>query len=229
MEKRFQKILSVIGICIYLSLPAYGQVEVSWKCTPCHVSLSDALPKGHEAFTSSSCAGCHRKEGKADLLGKSIHLVHFSKNAEMINDCLSCHIPPKKEEEAFHQGNLGPIFSSWMSSPHLDSVHKENGVYCLDCHKTYTDPFEARDTQEECVRCHGNYDALIRKTEKTHYKNNPHKSHYVDLKCSICHKGHVPFSDYCADCHSFGYKWEKKLGDSLGGKQKKVEICQLTP
>ncbi len=81
-----------------------------------------------------------------------------------------------------------------------------NGVYCLGCHTNYMDEFEAAETKDNCIQCHGGYDELAKKPTKTAYENNPHKSHFPDLKCDACHRGHGEFVDYCAECHTFGYK-----------------------
>jgi hypothetical protein len=195
----------------------FSQTAPQWKCAPCHDPLSKALPANHKAYTEKSCAMCHKEGGKGAPLGKIVHTAHLTKMPGTMSDCLACHTPAKGDEQAFAGGALAPFFSSWMKSPYLDSAHKDKGVYCTGCHKTYTDPFEARDTQEGCTKCHGDYDALLKASVKSSYEKNPHKSHYVDLRCNLCHKGHSKFTDYCAQCHQFGYKWEKK--GAVSGKK----------
>jgi hypothetical protein len=208
------KSIVVIAITAVLALfsgqSTFGQATLAWKCAPCHDPLAKVLPANHKSYTEKTCAMCHKEGGKGALLGKVVHMSHLAKKPDSMKDCLACHTPVKGEEEAFASGTLAPFFNSWMKSPYLDNAHKEKGVYCTDCHKSYTDPFEARDTRGQCVKCHGDYDALIKAAGKSSYVNNPHKSHYVDLRCNLCHKGHSKFEDYCAQCHQFGYKWEKK-------------------
>jgi hypothetical protein len=204
------------GLVFFFTQPCFGQTVPQWKCAPCHDPLSKTLPASHKAYPEKTCAVCHKEGGKGAPLGRLAHMAHLTKTPDTMKDCLACHTPAKGEEQAFAGGALAPIFNSWMKSPYLDSAHKEKGVYCTGCHATYTDPFEARDTQQQCIKCHGDYDALL-KTGKSSYEKNPHKSHYVDLRCNLCHKGHSNFTDYCAQCHQFGYKWEKK--GTVSGKK----------
>lgn len=219
MIVRYLIIVAVVAAFALTSAEsAFSQAAPAWKCTPCHDPLSKVLPANHKSFSEKTCATCHKAGGKGGALGKVVHAAHLTKKADLIKDCLGCHAPPKGEEGAFAGEALAPFFASWMSSSFLDSAHKEKGVYCTECHKNYIDPFEARETQDQCVKCHGDYDALLKSAKKSTYEKNPHKSHYVDLRCNLCHKGHSQFTDYCAQCHQFGYKWEKKKGAMSGGK-----------
>lgn len=123
--------------------------------------------------------------------------------------CTACHAEELPGEVPENHRAYASIFLSWRDSDHLDSFHRENGVMCSDCHRNYEDPYEARETQNRCTGCHGDYDELARKTDGASFSANPHESHYIDLKCSLCHKGHSTFVDFCAECHSFGFSWEK--------------------
>jgi len=164
---------------------------------------------------------CHKINGKAKPMGEKIHLVHLQKKPDTMANCFSCHIARKTGEVIFpgyptikaDKESMQPkitFFDSWMQSPYLDNLHRKGGVYCLGCHTNYMDELEATETQEKCIQCHGNYDELIAKTTTLKYQNNPHKSHYPDLKCSVCHHGHKEFTDYCAQCHQFGYKAKER-------------------
>ncbi len=190
------------------------------KCSGCHKHLSFLLPASHKNYkitSTSVCVTCHKPKGKGKPLGEKIHVVHLSKKPEVMDKCLACHTTNKEGQVAFSsypdmKGDQSGMeatrafFNSWMSSPYLDHSHRKRGVYCLGCHSNYLDEFEADETQEGCVKCHGNYEKLIELTANAPYEKNPHKSHYVDLKCSVCHRGHKEFTDYCKSCHHFGYK-----------------------
>jgi hypothetical protein len=190
------------------------------KCSGCHKNLSSVLPASHKNYKitgTSVCFTCHKPKGKGKPLGEKIHVVHLAKKPDVMDKCLSCHTANKGGQVAFPsypdmKGDKSsmqasrPFFDSWMSSPYLDHSHGKKGVYCLGCHSNYLDEFEADETQEGCVKCHGNYEELIERTANAPYEKNPHKSHYVDLKCRVCHHGHKEFADYCKQCHHFGYK-----------------------
>jgi fumarate reductase flavoprotein subunit len=83
----------------------------------------------------------------------------------------------------------------------LADRHKAKGVPCEGCHKD-TPPKAVE--MKTCLGCHGDYKALAAKTQ--HVEPNPHASHEGELACGACHHGHKPGEDYCARCHSFGYK-----------------------
>jgi len=189
------------------------------KCASCH-KTAKILPASHKSYSlkaTDKCFSCHKKEGKAAPLGEKIHSSHLEKSPATMKNCFACHQADKQGEVSFagHPGmkaskeampGIHPYFASWKSSGHLDASHREKGFYCLHCHSDYVDEYAAGDTQAGCTGCHGGDAEMIKKTEKTKYSHNPHKSHYVDLKCSACHRGHKPFVDYCAQCHPFGYK-----------------------
>ncbi len=189
------------------------------KCSGCHRALLPLLPASHKGYKitgPSACFTCHRPKGKAKPLGERIHTLHLERKPGVMNRCLSCHTVNKQGAAAFSfpgmkadQARMEAVrdfFKSWASSPYLDHLHKEKGVYCLGCHSNYLDEVEAGETQEGCIRCHGGYEEMIKRTAKSCYEKNPHKSHYIDLKCGVCHHGHGPFTDYCAKCHNFGFK-----------------------
>ena len=224
MGRSLFSILSTILFVVLFSFPAFGQKAASIKCVSCHKTPAKILPATHKAYkleNTSSCFGCHKPEGKAPPLGEKIHGTHLQKAGNTMKNCLSCHTAAKAGEVLFpsypdmkgakdRMPALFASFSSWTTSSFLDHSHQQKGVYCMGCHKNYVDEYEASDTQAQCVKCHGDYEEMIKKTGKTTYENNPHKSHFVDLKCSACHHSHGEFEDYCGKCHSFGYKAPKR-------------------
>lgn len=200
--------------------PALAQKHSPIKCISCHKSAAQILPASHKAYKLDStgpCFACHKPEGKAKPLGEKVHTVHLQKSAPTMKNCIACHTPgaggkitfpsrPNMKTTKDRMVAVAPFFASWTTSAFLDNSHQQKGLYCLGCHKDYVDEDQATDTQAQCVQCHGDYDEMIKKTTKSTYENNPHKSHFVDLKCSACHRGHKEFEDSCAKCHSFGYK-----------------------
>lgn len=213
-----KNIIFVFAMFLSILIPSqvvFAQKQVPIRCSGCHERLSTVLPSSHKNYKGdnlSLCFSCHKTDGKKTLLGEKIHVSHLQKEPDTMKDCVSCHIANKDGEVTFpnypnmkgdksRMQTILPFFNSWMSSSYLDNNHKKKGVYCLDCHTTYLDEFEVFETQERCIKCHGNYDELIKLTAKAPYGNNPHKSHYVDLKCNVCHHGHKEFTNFCAKCH----------------------------
>lgn len=194
-----------------------GQKRVPVRCTGCHKRLLTVLPASHKKYNLSLCFSCHKRDGKGGSLGEKIHVAHLEKKTDAMKDCLSCHIPnrdgkvvfpsyPDTKSDKGRMQSMLPFFNLWMSSSYLDHNHRKKGIYCVGCHTNYLDENEVTETQAKCIECHGNYDELIRLTAKAPYEANPHKSHLVDLRCSVCHHGHRGFTDFCAKCHSFGFK-----------------------
>ncbi|NPU84361.1 MAG: cytochrome c3 family protein [Syntrophaceae bacterium] len=91
---------------------------------------------------------------------------------------------------------------SWAAEQEfLADRHKAKEIPCEGCHKE-TPPKAVE--MKTCLGCHGEYKALAAKTQ--HVEPNPHASHEGELACGACHHGHKPGEDYCAKCHSFGFK-----------------------
>ncbi len=84
----------------------------------------------------------------------------------------------------------------------LADRHKAAGIECNSCHKE-TPPKEAVKT-EVCTGCHGDYDALAKRSEKV--EPNPHESHEGKIECGMCHHSHRVSDNYCSRCHAFGFK-----------------------
>ena len=84
----------------------------------------------------------------------------------------------------------------------LGEKHQKSGVQCAGCHKEM--PPKANVTMAACFTCHGDYAKLAEKTKKM--ERNPHSHHLDELECDKCHHVHKASTDYCAQCHKFGYK-----------------------
>ncbi|MCL1926822.1 MAG: cytochrome c3 family protein [Syntrophorhabdaceae bacterium] len=203
----------------FLATGVFAQKDAPVKCAQCHKDTK-ILPDSHKKYSlraTGKCFVCHKADGKTKPLGESIHVAHLEKSSSAMKNCLSCHTASKDGEVTFPSypnmkvskdtmPDLYKYFESWMASDLLVGSHRRNGAYCLDCHKDYTDEYMAGDTKSACAGCHGDDEEMAKKTAGTKYMHNPHKSHYVDLKCSACHSGHKPFEDFCAQCHPFNYK-----------------------
>ena len=93
----------------------------------------------------------------------------------------------------------------------LADRHVARGMKCTACHvDAKGGALKAANTDYGvCATCHGDYNAMIKKTDAK-YKNsgqpNPHAQHDGALPCTECHKGHKASVNYCAQCHSFVYK-----------------------
>jgi len=84
----------------------------------------------------------------------------------------------------------------------LVDKHKAVGVECSSCHKE-APPKQAVPTVV-CTGCHGDYDAIAKRSEKV--EPNPHDSHEGKLDCAVCHHSHKESELYCSRCHAFGLK-----------------------
>lgn len=94
-----------------------------------------------------------------------------------------------------------PVFSAGQGAER----HAKAGVVCEACHG----PDKAKPAVPElktCAACH-DVDAIVAKTEKVK-PANPHVSpHYgKELECTNCHSMHGESTDYCTQCHNFGFK-----------------------
>jgi len=62
-------------------------------------------------------------------------------------------------------------------------------------------------TKQQCMRCHGSYAELAKKTASLNV--NPHRSHLGEVDCVQCHKPTQAKPELmCNSCHKF--KLEKK-------------------
>jgi hypothetical protein len=186
-------------------------------CSACHEPLRTALPEGHRPIENDSlpsCLSCHSelsaKGGRSFDL--TIHSAHYSAEAFRDN-CWACHrmnengqfelsgvegMKGIKVEKPLVE-KMAPYFRSGASSKYLDHIHSGYDVGCASCHEK---PFpDSRASMDQCLNCHVSYEHVAKLTEAV--KPNPHRSHYEDLRCTICHKAHEPSVLYCNQCHKF--------------------------
>ena len=91
---------------------------------------------------------------------------------------------------------------TWAAVMFLGDRHKNAGIVCAGCHQE--NPPSKPAPTATCFQCHGDYPKLAERTQKL--PENPHESHLGDLDCDKCHHAHKSSTDYCAECHSFGFK-----------------------
>ncbi|MDR0588019.1 MAG: cytochrome c3 family protein [Burkholderiales bacterium] len=92
------------------------------------------------------------------------------------------------------------VFAAPMTIPM--GKHLEKGVTCAQCHKE--NPPAKAVPFEKCESCHGNNDAMAKRTEKV--EPNPHFNHLGDVTCTECHKNHSESVLICSNCHKFNLK-----------------------
>ena len=99
-------------------------------------------------------------------------------------------------------GGLFPVYTWAEESPLLVARHKSAGLACGACHG------ESRPEKEPpaagCVRCHGDLAMMGERTRAA--IPNPHASHKGEVECRMCHHAHRPSTDWCAQCHAFGFR-----------------------
>ncbi len=218
---------AVIFVCLFLSARyAFCAPQTApFTCGACHQKAPKALPlshKGYDMKNTSMCFVCHRLKGKAKPLGEKIHLIHMQRGSDPVSDCLSCHAATAQGEVLFpglgmkaaadRMTKLKSLFVSAATSEYLDHRHGEKGISCPQCHSSrdYIEGSKEPDPQAQCVKCHGDFPEMAKKTANASYEQNPHKTHLPDLECSACHHGHRAFEDACSTCHNFGFKAPKK-------------------
>ncbi len=188
-------------------------------CAGCHddnaISL---LPSSHQNYAlqnTNVCFDCHAGEQKT--IGDKIHRLHAAESPDPMNDCFSCHAVTPEGMVVF-PGKSVQICRSRMSvlkshirssmsagSNLLGQHHYQQGISCRECHADYLTEVLASNVQ--CVKCHGGYNEMIKKTEKSLYENNPHYApHMPGLRCAACHRAHREFKDICTPCHEYGYR-----------------------
>ena len=86
----------------------------------------------------------------------------------------------------------------------LADRHVWRGLQCDACHEPDM-KVKMNGDLEVCTSCHGDYAAMIKRTEGR-FETNPHAQHEGLLPCTECHKGHKPGVNYCGGCHNFEYK-----------------------
>ena len=87
-----------------------------------------------------------------------------------------------------------------MANTFLADRHAQRGLDCSACHQETPPQYEV--DIERCQTCHGDYDALAKRTDATQ-PYNPHQTHLGEPECSDCHKGHQTPVLVCNDCHVY--------------------------
>ncbi len=195
-------------------------------CNDCHDSLGDVLTDDHPSINTDGLENCLRCHAKVFAQGgKSfdfiIHIAHYSSPSENIKkditkNCWSCHRLDEnrvfslkgvkrglgiKIEKAMVEKQEA-YFRSWADSEYLDHKHAGNNATCRSCHETYFP--DSRASMGQCLLCHINYEHIAELTNGV--VPNPHRSHYEDLRCTLCHKAHQSSGLYCNKCHEFELK-----------------------
>ena len=189
------------------------QAAVPQGCAACHERLADITGADHPEIAMGgiqNCRACHVTDGDASALSGIIHREHFSKS-DFSGDCWSCHYL----DDTGGFNNIGdgkkiavtkdavdrmmPYFRTWADSTFLDHTHAGADIDCAGCHNTFFP--NSGLSLEDCLKCHGSYEDLSGTTREV--EPNPHDSHYMDLRCTLCHKGHGDSVLYCNTCHEF--------------------------
>ncbi len=156
----------------------------------CAVIALAAGPTRDPSAKGNDCATCH--QAGLPLLAK-----HPSTKTNKLSDCMDCH------EKGTDDTIIGIIPGS-----HL---HQLAGVTCVDCHgssgKAGSTTKPVAVDMDKCLSCHGSGEKVAALTAKVK-PQNPHRStHYnTDLDCNVCHQQHAKSEDFCAECHTFGFK-----------------------
>jgi len=202
-----------------------GQEILSTKkvragCTECHEKLTEVLPEEHIAIAQGNlikCIECHSGKGSSGdvTFDRIIHLAHYSIE-DSPESCWSCHeidnkglftligVENKKGPDIDREivEKMGSYFLSWATSDFLDNKHAKKNLNCMPCHESSFPDWAP--TMDECFTCHVSYEHVSMLTKDV--EPNPHLSHYVDLRCTVCHKSHEASKLYCDKCHKYNLK-----------------------
>ena len=166
------------------------EIDEPLECAECHTWEQHATEPKPEA-----CADCH------DDVQVFTHQLD-----EM--QCLSCHNylasvgggkqTPSVECRRCHGGSQEPFvtrrFANVIEGETISpAMIHGNLETCSLCHSPHPETPEARNSGEECSRCHGTVE------EEMHARQDP-----GEFDCSTCHSAHSPRAglvETCADCH----------------------------
>lgn len=151
---------------------------------------ADAAKRLPEA-KAHDCIACHGAEKVLPAKHKK-----FSENTTLA-ECRECHEPGTDE-------SLSGQFP-------MSHTHMLAGKGCNACHG---DGKPAPIDIARCTSCHdpekiaAKSATLVAAATGGKGHQNPHKSpHYgLELECTNCHVAHAKSEDFCASCHSFGFK-----------------------
>jgi fumarate reductase flavoprotein subunit len=96
------------------------------------------------------------------------------------------------------------VFAFEKRANEVDPTHTAQELECADCHDT--DKPEKRASASKCIECHTSKSddppIAFKDEAGTSYEVNPHSSHAGNMRCTLCHKMHIPSSLYCNEgCH----------------------------
>jgi len=138
------------------------------------------------------------------------YMIHLSDTSPEF--CATCHI-------------MQPNVTSYLTSNHLDNIHKQANVGCKQCHDypvsaevtsgfkflvgNYTVDAEGKlmpitYTNDMCLKCHISYEHVAKQTD--FLPKNPHNSHNGQMACKTCHVSHGKQINYCSQCHDNGHQ-----------------------
>lgn len=87
--------------------------------------------------------------------------------------------------------------------PVIKDHHASLQFKCATCHGDGPEEEYKKLQQEDCFKCHKNYEKLAERTGHLGYDDNVHASpHYPNMDCNLCHATHKPTKNYCVMCHS---------------------------
>lgn len=209
----------IFAILMLVLSSASGAQNTGFKCSECHESAKEVLPKKHikkEKF--DTCFDCH-KEGKQVRLNKKIHKIHIMSMGSDLETCMSCHqdvgdgmiIINSATGQKVYADEVAAVAGSLYTKGTLANSHVNAGLSCTNCHIAFD--YDEYDTMgKKCITCHGDYPEVAKRTANTGYETNPHKSHFPNLSCNKCHSMHGQFKDYCSQkCHKWDFDWKQKL------------------
>lgn len=142
------------------------------------------------------------------LIGSIVSVALLQKSISSPDFCANCHV-------------VAPYYDSYASGDLLDSLHREAGLVCVDCHSytlsnlweesmsnlsgDFQTPLAERElgTKALCLSCHDSYEALAETSKEV--EHNPHDTHLGEIDCYFCHKIHRQPANYCLECHPQGW------------------------
>lgn len=191
-RKAWSKVLALGVACVILLLPSpgakgQGNAESEEFCFMCHASRELTGEGGRSLFVDQEA-----------YLG-SVH-------GQMGFGCTSCHTDADSED--MHSVPLNPVSCgechAGITQEHAGSIHKTEGVECIDCHGTHDiQPGQAEDSRTQvlnihktCGNCHFNglrgakWERVVGFLESAHARGLEEHGLTVSATCTSCHGAH---------------------------------------